>query len=118
MTTTGLHLRSSAVLDYRFLRAPRILAPADGSKHVPRTGLTIEWAKVANARRIHLELEPDAAPPAGALPAPKFTIDLPGGAPRCRFRMVRSRGVKHVVDVKALAKGGSLTVTDARFTTE
>ncbi len=86
-----INLRSSAILDHMSLHAPRILAPADASKHVPRTALTIEWARVANARRIHLELEPDAAPPAVAPTArssPSICREVP---PQCRFRMSRSQ---------------------------
>ncbi|TPG26145.1 hypothetical protein [Mycolicibacterium hodleri] len=117
-TVAGVRLDAPSTLSYDLLAPPVILGPTTGTTGVPVNGLIIRWQPVTGATRIHVEVEPEKAPPEGALANPKFTIDLPASATSIAVPDGwLQTGVQYVFDVKALAPNGSVTVTDATFTT-
>lgn len=117
-TVAGAALNAQSTLTYDLLAPPVILGPTTGTTDVARNGVSLRWQPVIGAARIHVESEPEKAPPAGAIANPKFTIDLPPSATSTAVPDGwLQAGIEYVFDVKALAPNGSVTVTDARFTT-
>lgn len=104
----GRRLRGTSRLRYKLLAAPVITSPSAGQNGLPTRDGAVTWQRVPGAATIHLEVETEELHRV-------LTVDFSGDATSFvipdGFRLPNR---PYVLDIKAVAPNGNLTVSDLK----